>query len=69
VMVQLASSVGALQRLAQQGELTQVAVDEILSTLKRLPTEQRQTVVGFLNNLAASATFNAILTAIHVLSR
>lgn len=61
--VQLTSSVTTIQSLAKRGELTQAAVDEILQTLKSLPTEQRQQALGFLTNLAASATFAALLAA------
>lgn len=66
VTVSLAAALGALQKLTQQGEVTQHAVDDVLAAIREVPPDGRPLLLSFLNNLAASATFNAILLALGI---
>ncbi len=61
--VSLASALGALQKLAEQGEITQHAIDNVLKAIQAAPSEGRSLLLSFLSDLAASATFNAIALA------
>lgn len=66
VTVSLAAALGALQKLTEQGEVTQHAVDKVLSELQSMPSESRSLMLSFLNNLAGSATFNAMTLALGI---
>ena len=61
ILLNVAAMLGKVETLASQGAVTQATVQSILEQLVSLPSEQRDTILGFFNNLAASATFQAIL--------
>jgi NTP pyrophosphatase (non-canonical NTP hydrolase) len=68
-LVTLASALGGIEKLAAQGELTQKAVDDLRATLEAMPSEKRSVLIGFLNNLAASGTFQALAMGLQSLGR
>jgi NTP pyrophosphatase (non-canonical NTP hydrolase) len=68
-LVALASALGGIERLAEQGEVTQGAVDDLRRTLEAMPSEKRSAILAFLNNLAASGTFQALAFGLQALSK
>jgi len=68
MLVRIASSLGGIDKLATQGELTQKAVDELRAILEGLPPEKRSVFIGFLANLVASGTFQALLAGLQALA-
>jgi NTP pyrophosphatase (non-canonical NTP hydrolase) len=66
ITVSLAAALGALQKLTEQGEVTQQAVNEVLAAAEDVPSEGRSLLLGFLNNVAASATFHALAVAMRI---
>ncbi len=67
VIVGVAAALGGMERLAAQGELTQRTIDDLRSTLEAMPSEKRTVLVGFLNNLAASGTFQALAVGLQAI--
>jgi NTP pyrophosphatase (non-canonical NTP hydrolase) len=67
ISVNVASGLGELSVLTRQGAITQAAVasiqQQLAEMLAGLPSPKREAVVGFINNLLSSATFQAILMA------
>jgi NTP pyrophosphatase (non-canonical NTP hydrolase) len=67
LMVRMSAALGRIKQVAEQGEVTQTGVNEILLILQQMPTENRQALVGFLNNMASSGTFAALVAAAQAL--
>lgn len=61
IAVKLAAALGGLEKLTKQGEITQVSIDEVAAILKSLPSDSKQQVKSFINNLAASSTFSGLM--------
>jgi NTP pyrophosphatase (non-canonical NTP hydrolase) len=68
VLVTFAAALGGIEKLTAQGEITQRAVDDLKLALEKMPSEKRSVIVGFLNNLAASGTFQAISAGLQALN-
>jgi NTP pyrophosphatase (non-canonical NTP hydrolase) len=66
VAVSLAAALGALQKLTQQGEVTQQAVDNVLTAIRAAAPEEQSQVLTFPSNVAASETFHAIALALGI---
>lgn len=60
ILVKIVATLAKVETLAHQGAITQVTVDNIKCFLSELPKEERTTIYNFINNLSASATFQAI---------
>lgn len=64
ILVSLVQTLAGLHKVAEQGEITQESINELLKAFQSLPPEGRQVTLGFVNNVAASATFNAVMVAL-----
>lgn len=67
ILVNVATTLGKVEALARQGAITQATLNAAVEALKGLPSEKRTAVLGFMNNMAASATFQAVSTWIPML--
>jgi hypothetical protein len=64
VTVSLAAALGALQKLTEQGEVTQEAVDNVLTAIRAASPESRSQLLT--SDIAASATFSAIAQSLGI---